>query len=156
VPGLSGVVQIAAGNASTCALDQSGVVTCWGHDQVGLLEVEGIGGATAIAMGWGHACALTTAGGLRCWGYNNFGQLGDGTVIYSPDDPVDVVGLTSGVASVYAGGNATCAITDEGVAKCWGDNALGQLGNGEIGYATIPQDVVGSPFGERIFADGFD
>ena len=156
VPGLSEVVQIAAGNASTCALDQRGVVTCWGNDQVGLHEVQGIGGATAIAMGSGHACALTTAGGIRCWGDNDFGQLGDGTGISSPDHPVDVVGLTSGVASVYAGDHATCAITDEGVAKYWGDNALGQLGNGEIGYATIPQDVVGSPFGEQIFADGFD
>jgi alpha-tubulin suppressor-like RCC1 family protein len=113
-------------------------------------------GVSGIAAGAEHSCAVMDTGHVKCWGSNYSGQLGDGTGISSPDHPVDVVGLTSGVASVYAGDHATCAITDESVAKCWGDNALGQLGNGEIGYATIPQDVVGSPFGERIFADGFD
>jgi alpha-tubulin suppressor-like RCC1 family protein len=153
---LGDVVQVAVGDASTCALDAAGVVTCWGADYAGFFEVGAVEGATAIAMGELHACALTTTHGVKCWGRNGLGALGDGTGMDSVFDPVDVVGLTTGVASVYAGGNSSCAITESGAARCWGDNGQGQLGNGEAGYAVTPQVVVGSPFVEQIFADGFE
>ena len=40
--------------------------------------------------------------GCRCWGWNIFGQLGDGTINDS-HVPVDVAGLATGVAEVFAG-----------------------------------------------------
>lgn len=155
VVGLTDAIAIGAGEQQTCALTRVGVVKCWGNGQLTPAAVPGLrSGISAIAVGGMHACALTTAGGLECWGNNSYGQLGDGTNIDRPL-PVDVDGLTSGVASVVAGRTSSCAVTTEGAAKCWGSNVDGQLGNGEIGYALLPQTVVGT-LPDPIFLNGFD
>ena len=84
---------------------------------------------TQVSAGYHHACAVTTAGGLKCWGWDSNGQLGDDAALVDKPTPVDVLGLTSGVARVSAGGYHTCAITTAGGVKCWGYDAQGQLGN---------------------------
>jgi alpha-tubulin suppressor-like RCC1 family protein len=150
-----GVVAIAAGGRFTCALTTSGGVKCWGENQRGELgngtttdsatPVDVIGlesGVVGITAGGYHACAVTTGGGLKCWGQNARGQLGNGTTTDSAA-PVDVIGLTSGVAGVDAGFLYTCAWTDEGKAKCWGRNLEGQLGDGTTTDRSTPVDVVG-------------
>ena len=88
----SGVVAIAAGNAYTCALTETGGVKCWGYNYYGQLgdgsttnrlmpvDVSGLTGAVqAITAGAYHTCALATAGTVECWGYNGNGQLGNNT-----------------------------------------------------------------------------
>ena len=64
-------------------------------------------GVAQISAGCVHACALTTVGGAKCWGYNLDGALGNGTFTLSPPfgiaTPVDVSGLTSGVAALWDG-----------------------------------------------------
>ena len=100
-----GLTAIALGGFHTCALTTGGGVKCWGANSSGQLgdgtetdrltpvDVSGLpSGVAAIAAGDGHTCAVTTGGGATCWGYKGFGQLGDGTVIFSPI-PVDVVGF---------------------------------------------------------------
>jgi YD repeat-containing protein len=70
-----------------------------------------------------------TDGYGQIWGYNGNGQVGDGTTT-NRTSPVDVSGLTSGVTTISAGQDFTCALTTNGGALCWGDNSAGELWNG--------------------------
>lgn len=96
----------------------------------------------SISVGGGFACALATGGAVWCWGRNEHGQLGDGTTV-DRSSPVAVVGLGSGVRAVSAGASHACALTLRGTARCWGHNALGQLGDGTTKERLIPTEVVG-------------
>ncbi|MFT3792786.1 MAG: Ig-like domain repeat protein [Rudaea sp.] len=151
----SGVAAITAGGGHSCALTEAGGVKCWGNNGNGQLGNGSIttsltpvdvtnlaSGAAAITAGEYHACALTTTGGVKCWGKNSSGQLGNGSTTDSTT-PVDVSGLTSGVAAIAAGKNHTCALTTAGGVKCWGSNSDGQLGNNSSTDSDAPVDVAG-------------
>ena len=162
------VTQISAGGYHTCALTTAGGVKCWGADNYGqlgndasltdkLIPVDVLGltsGVTSISAGKYHTCALITAGGVKCWGYDLNGQLGNDTSLTDKPTPVDVQGLTSGVASISAGVYHTCAVTTAGGAKCWGANGLGQLGNGNTTQKPTPVDVQGLTFGVTSISTG--
>ena len=150
-----GVKAIAGGGHHTCALTEAGGVKCWGSNDSGQLgdgmmldrrtpvDVVGLArGVRAIATGAHHTCALIEAGGVKCWGDNDSGEVGDETTLQR-NTPVDVMGLTTVVKAITTGGDHTCALTEAGGVKCWGNNSQGQLGNGRQTNSTVPLDVAG-------------
>ena len=163
VTGLTSVVgSITAGNGHTCASmivkasprPTAGGAKCWGYNYYGQLGNNSTtnssipvdvldlpNGVSRIAAGNGHTCAVVS-GAAKCWGNNNNGQLGDGTTT-SSSVPVQVQGLASGVSSISAGiVSYACAVVS-GAAKCWGNNANGQLGDGTTTSSSVPVQVQG-------------
>jgi alpha-tubulin suppressor-like RCC1 family protein len=130
------ISTVFAGGIHNCKLTEDGGVQCWGNNEYGQLgdgsttnrltpvDVAGLNsGIISISPGWQHTCALLKSGAVRCWGYNEYGQLGDGTDT-TRLTPVEVTGLTSGIVAIAAGQRQTCALTETGSVKCWGDNKL--------------------------------
>ncbi len=162
------VTAVSLGDAHTCALTTVGDVLCWGENDAGKLgdgtsggirmtpaAVSGLESAVSVAAGFLHTCALTTEGGVKCWGSNFFGQLGTGSGAAESALPVDVSGLTSGVAAIAAGGYHTCAVMLAGGVVCWGRNDHGQLGDGsDSSAASTPVGVVGLAGGVAAVAAG--
>ncbi len=139
---------------NTCAVANNGEISCWNANDQGQL---GIGSMTpkhtpnnifdltdfsAVAGGQSHVCALTVGGGVKCWGDDGYGQLGDGGNT-SNTQTVGVMGLSTGVLSIAAGGFHSCAVMATGGVKCWGDNQIGELGDGTTNNSSTPVDVVG-------------
>lgn len=149
----SNVNSVSAGTYYSCAVTTSGGMQCWGANNAGQLgngsttiakvpvQVSGLSsGVSQVSAGNGHTCAVAAAGAVKCWGSNSSGQLGDGTRNNSAV-PVQVSGLISGVASISAGGEHTCATMTSGAAKCWGNNVAGQLGDNSATNRLIPVNV---------------
>ncbi len=163
----SGVRVLAAGSDFGCAIAAERRVKCWGANYDGRLgnggflnsavpvDVLGLGDVAVldVVLGDAHACALLQGGAVKCWGSNTGGQLGDGSS-ESRAMAVSVSGLGQGVVALSAGYASTCAITENGALKCWGDNSSGQLGDGSTVNRTTPTDVVGMASGVLAVANG--
>ncbi|HYF46688.1 MAG TPA: hypothetical protein VD926_10800 [Acidimicrobiales bacterium] len=97
-------------------------------------EAVPLTGATAVDGLRNTTCVVTNAAQARCWGEGNQGQLGTGVFgdsgVANPVKGVGGEGVLTGVTAVSAGLNHACAVLETGRAVCWGDDALGQLGNG--------------------------
>jgi alpha-tubulin suppressor-like RCC1 family protein len=152
VLGITGAQVLAVGGSHTCLLGGAGGVRCWGSNQFGQLGDGATSDrnapnlvpqltADAVSLGAGsfHSCATKTDGSAWCWGYNLNGRLGDGTVA-NRSSPVQVLGFSSGIARISAGGHQTCAVKTDGSVWCWGTNQFGQLGDGttENRYEPVP------------------
>ncbi|MCL2825215.1 MAG: hypothetical protein FWD57_14590 [Polyangiaceae bacterium] len=149
------VVSISAGSIHTCAISTAAGTHCWGYNAFGLLGdgttanrrgvvrvIEPQLQATSVSVGNGHACILTSNGAVYCWGRNKSGAVGDG----SKDDrivPTPVVGLSSGVVAMSAGGRISCAVTKAGNVLCWGHNYNQCIGDGTRIDRLVPTPVVG-------------
>ena len=155
---ITDATQITAGGWRTCALRQTGTITCWGLNVYGQLgngqsgsvssvpvEVLNITDATQITAGYDHTCALRQTGTITCWGLNVYGQLGNGQSGSVSSVPVEVLNITD-TTQITAGGWRTCALRQAGSITCWGNNEDGQLGNDQSGDdadSSVPVEVLG-------------
>lgn len=151
VTGIDDAIAVSAGRGFTCALHAAGGVSCFGlNDLLQLgntalggnnsnlpVAVDGVSNATDLTVGEGFACAIQGPGAVSCWGDNTQGQLGRGSA-GAPSAPDPVSGGYLGVRRVMAMGEAACLENAAGAARCWGDNARGQLANGATIDASVP------------------
>jgi len=162
---LTGVQAIAAQGFHTCALMISGGARCWGYNVDGELgngttelynavppTTDVLTGVKAMAGTYVNTCALTNTGGVRCWGSTYWGMLGPLGTEESPAPDTwstppgwDVL---TGVQTISCGETHACALMETGSVRCWGQNACGKLGDGDLDIAhydtphPIPATVV--------------
>ncbi|MBL8954612.1 MAG: DUF4215 domain-containing protein, partial [Myxococcaceae bacterium] len=154
VPGVSGAVELKAGDDFICARLGTGEVMCWGDNdnrQLGrggtgttdsdtAALVPGLSTATKLAPGGDHICVMTAGGGVSCWGDAASGQQGNDAGTVDVSSPTAVTSL-SNIVDLASGTNHTCALNAGGQVYCWGGGANGRLGNGGTANQTTPQLV---------------
>ena len=142
----SRVASLAVGDTS-CAVDSSGDVTCWGANdfaQVGKEPSDAEESETSVSTSTArrvevaqpsahHACAQIRVG-LECWGAGGEGQLGQGTRVNRPVPQRIVLG---GLTDFDLGDKHTCAVAG-GRLYCWGDDTHLQT---SVTNATTPREV---------------
>ena len=146
--------SISAGERHTCGVTTSNETWCWGdsfHGQGGVAsdaEIPptrvGTQSFTQVAAGLEHSCGIAGGTGY-CWGTALMGDgNGDVTQHASP------VQVSSGPwKAIDASANFSCALANAGGAYCWGVNAGGVLGIGNLETPkTSPTAVVGG----RVFS----
>jgi alpha-tubulin suppressor-like RCC1 family protein len=85
-----------------------------------------------VAVGTAHSCALHEDGRVSCWGDNHYGQLG---ISPTPDAGALAPALIpetqlANAVHISSSRNHTCAVRQDGLVKCWGQDAMGALGDG--------------------------
>ena len=143
-----------------CALLSDQTIRCWGqnigalgtpHLEIGNDKNETGTALPRLSLGTGlklkqistgnNPCALFTDGSLKCWGVGDFGGTGQGSKkafgveLSHSGDGLPFVNLGSGrhVSKIFNHGSYhICALLDNQDLKCWGYNAFGQLGLGDI------------------------
>ncbi len=155
---------VAAGSAHTVGLAEDGTLWSWGWNSEGQLG-DGTAGDTAnksipvrvkqagitwkaVVAGKAYTVGIDSDGTLWSWGQNGKGELGDGTKI-AKSIPVRVqqkteagvfVDNTTKWKAVSAGASHTVGIDSDGSLWSWGNNFVGQLGDGtEIAKSTPVQ-----------------
>lgn len=158
--------RVFVGWKHVCALMTDGLAQCWGSNyfgQRGHGHVRPIDGPTiaagsqrfdALAVGDDHTCGIRS-GEVYCWGVNRHGEIGDGTSHrHRRLRPVPTLDFATDVQAISAGTDHSCLLTAEREARCWGNNELGQLGDGSTEPRRMPVPVVGLGAGLRAVVAG--
>ena len=162
-PPTNPIIAIAAGGSFSLALTRDGRVWAWGYNGFGQLGIAPVtvsrftpaaiqvldtNGTPVvikeIAAGLDHVLALDASGQLWAWGFNVFGQLGNNTV-FDSFKPVSVVNSATGPIQsiVRVVGHHNLVQDSTGHLWAWGDNGLGQVGDGTTSNRSVPVRVSG-------------
>eukprot|EP00961_Rhodomonas_salina_P156042 2101248-Rhodomonas_salina.2 len=143
--GLPRSSQFVMEQSRACLIVAHDVVMCWdGHDGNKKTTID-LGGFSVLALAAGdaHTCALLNTFQVKCWGGNDKGQLGATALTGYTTSTAYLVNVGHGISvvSISAGGKVTCVVTTDFRAKCWGDNAQGQLGQQRDAATLLPSQV---------------
>jgi alpha-tubulin suppressor-like RCC1 family protein len=132
--------DVDAGGDFTCGIKKTGFLFCWGVNNAGQtgnpagadvtspLQVEDHTWSE-ISVAMDHTCGIRPEHTLWCWGNNRDGDLGNGVVDGYLDHPSQVPFQTGDPwLHVDAYDDRTCA--RKAFMLCFGDDAIGQLGDG--------------------------
>lgn len=132
---LDGAVDLATGLAHSCALLDTGEVSCWGQGigmGIGITDVMEFRSTPMLATGVTDAiridahgfttCVLHATGTVSCWGAHPV----EGTIMPTA---VAVPGI-EGAREVAVGASHVCVVTQDRHAACVGSNTHGQIGDG--------------------------
>jgi alpha-tubulin suppressor-like RCC1 family protein len=149
------ITAIRAGCEHSLALTSKGQVLAWGYNHGGELGNGSTANSdvpvrvrlprhakvTAVSAGQYFSLARTAKGQVLAWGDNDSGELGNGSTA-SSDVPVRVA-LPAGVraTAVSAEEETSLARTSGGGLFGWGDNSLGQLGDGTTTSSDTPVSI---------------
>jgi alpha-tubulin suppressor-like RCC1 family protein len=164
VPGTSGIVAIAAGEAHSLALGSDGALWAWGANGAGQLgdgstadrsaptRVTGLPPIAAVAAASNSSVALARDGTVWAWGDNTFFAIGSASLPASAV-PLQVSGVQE-IIEVAAGGLHMLALGRDGRVRAWGYGGPGQLGDGGTTNSQAPTTAIGLPQAVRIAAGG--
>ena len=138
-------VEIGTSNFHTCVITNLEKLKCWGANYSGQigdgtkilrttpttvdLGLDVV--PTQVALGEYHSCIISNNGSLKCWGNNYYGQLGDGTRTHRLTPKTISLDTNLYAVKVSAGNSHTCAVSNDGMLRCWGRNQYGEVGVGD-------------------------
>ena len=148
-----GGVSVTNGVASAgnwfCSATASGDAACW----TSALFINTVQPATIVMAGLGltyvapsfdgkSICGLKSDGSAVCWGDNWAGQLGTGVVEETgrPEPPKNVAGQLR-FRAIALKRSFGCGVTTVGRLYCWGDNHLGEFGDGTTVSSATPVPI---------------
>lgn len=128
-----------------CGIESDRDAICWGRGTFGQLGRGSLGSTgngpanvlgdiqwQDISVGRITTCGLARDGTGYCWGINQRGEVGVDTVPTGTNAlaPRKVVDGDVKFRSIAAGWRHACGIATTGQTFCWGNNDVGELGNG--------------------------
>ncbi|HAP78359.1 MAG TPA: hypothetical protein DCR14_20040 [Acidimicrobiaceae bacterium] len=124
LPSGVGAISVVSGSDHTCAILETGAVSCWGEAGTGAL------------------------------GYGNTNDIGDDETPATNPVNGGIVALPGGrdAVAVSAGGARTCALLDDGDVTCWGAGANGALGYGNTNSIGDTETPAANPVNGGIVA----
>jgi alpha-tubulin suppressor-like RCC1 family protein len=148
--------QLSMGDMHTCGITTTGKAYCWGRnfqgqlgdgtDTTRLLPTPVAGGLVFrnVSAGQDHTCGVTSDFLAYCWCEPIGGKLGIGSPIRKiVTTPLRVAsGLKFRIVSVGSSHSCGLTVPDER-AYCWGNNSLGELGDGTFTERDTPVAVAG-------------
>lgn len=136
VPAITVIVEDAAGNLVT------------GSGALVAISLSANPGGAVLS----GSASVSAVNGVVTFPYLSLNRAGIGYTVIATSTglssvvsaPFNVGLVTAGsFASVNIGGNSACGVTTAGSGYCWGNNSLGQLGNGSTSNTTTPIKIAG-------------